>query len=553
MFLSILGLPNYQAINITACNCSQPQLLGAINMSDVTSCESGIVLALPQQVNYVVLSNRKEKQTFPGIVCSKWKESHTFTTFFLGGWNLDKEKVEIPVTSTECAYMHTTLNCGENTMTPVPRTEKTWSHDARPQGGPNWPWTTSYIETNCMVKEIILEQECENCTIISPLGSLGNNAAARQAIFNHLTFVWNDFTNKKSQCTLHQIAQGTAQLHKKNGNQFARLRDVSKQLDFLLLKPEQSPCSSLEGNISRIRGSDNIFVHITTFVKDQADDDTRPISELLVAHMQYEDDRQIDRLNVLAQEITDLDCQSRQNKVEQLILTAQQDGLLAARQLGLRLCQTVSVNKLTAIVFQCGILQVDITTEVTKCGPQPRYKNYSISHNGWSLTPFSSCRFTTGVVPLNDNFYRSENGTWTPVEANIKLSHQKLIERFGVEADDALRWIPHGQPTHDLMVTDQLNVMSDIISAMKENDITSFSQMVIEESFWSNPIETIKNLALKVVMIFTTFILFLVLFVVIFRTSFCKRVSTCIRITACPKTVNEHDVELQELRPPENL
>ena len=44
-------------------------------------------------------------------------------------------------------------------MTPVPRTEKTWSHDARPQGGPNWPWTTSYIETNCMVKEIILEQE----------------------------------------------------------------------------------------------------------------------------------------------------------------------------------------------------------------------------------------------------------------------------------------------------------------------------------------------------------------------------------------------------------
>ena len=78
MFLSILGLPNYQAINITACNCSQPQLLGAINMSDVTSCESGIVLALPQQVNYVVLSNRKEKQTFPLAIF----ENHRFSVGF---------------------------------------------------------------------------------------------------------------------------------------------------------------------------------------------------------------------------------------------------------------------------------------------------------------------------------------------------------------------------------------------------------------------------------------------------------------------------------------
>ena len=134
-------------------------------------------------------------------------------------------------------------------------------------------------------------------------------------------------------------------------------------------------------------------------------------------------------------------------------MTARQDGIIAARQIGLQLCQSVDVNKETAVGFQCNILQVDITVDVTRCSPQPRYKNFSISNNGWSLTPFSSCSFTTGIVPLNDNYYRNSNGTWIAVETNIKLSHQKFIERFGVEVDDALRWIPHGQPSHDLMLT----------------------------------------------------------------------------------------------------
>ena len=402
-----------------------------------------------------------------------------------------------------------------------------------------------------MVKEIILEQECENCPIISPLGSLGNNTEAHQAIFSHFTFVWNDFASKTSHCKLHPIAHGNALLYKKQGNKFSRLRGDSKQLDFLLLSPEPSPCPALQENFSRLKGSDNIFVNITSLENDVSDDNIEPISELLTAHMQYEDDRQIDHLYVLAQEIVSLDCQIRRNKVDQLVMTARQDGIIAARQIGLQLCQSVDVNKETAIVFQCNILQVDITVDVTRCGPQPRYKNFSISNNGWSLTPFSSCRFTTGIVPLNDNYYRNSNGTWIAVETNIKLSHQKIIERFGVEVDDALRWIPHGQPSHDLMLTDELNVMSDIISAMQETDISSFTQMIAEDTFWTNPTRKIKNWALAITITFTTTVIFLIIFLVLCRTTICKRLATCIFLTTCPKPSASNDLELQEQLSPE--
>ena len=53
------------------------------------------------------------------------------------------------------------------------------------------------------------------------------------------------------------------------------------------------------------------------------------IPEFLNAHLQYEDDSMIERLNGLADEINLLDCEIRKNKRDQIIATARQDSLLA--------------------------------------------------------------------------------------------------------------------------------------------------------------------------------------------------------------------------------
>ena len=183
-------------------------------------------------------------------------EVHAYATFALGKWNLDKKKKEYTASPSECRYMRSTLNCLDNQMTPVQDDENTWSHDKRPEEGPVWPWNSNYTMTNCMVKDVMLEEECEDCPVISPLGSIGNRTKSKSAVYNHLTIVWDDFLNKESKCDLKFIAEGTALLYNKKGEHPARLRDHTRQLDFLLHNPEGSLCpSTMKFNVSRLRGS----------------------------------------------------------------------------------------------------------------------------------------------------------------------------------------------------------------------------------------------------------------------------------------------------------
>jgi uncharacterized BrkB/YihY/UPF0761 family membrane protein len=93
--------------------------------------------------------------------------------------------------------------------------------------------------------------------------------------------------------------------------------------------------------------------------------------------------------------------------------------------------------------------------------------------------------------------------------------------------------------------------MSDIMSAMQESDISSFTQMIAEDTFWTNPTRKIKNWALAITILFTTAVIFLILFVVLCRTTNCKRLVTCILLTTFPKSSNSNDLELQEQRSPE--
>jgi len=550
----LLAITSAEAIKITACNCSQPTLIGAIHFDDLTNCNHGVAPIPPVQVNYAVFTNKRGRRTFPGTICSKWKEIHLYVTFALGGWNVDKKKEEFTVSPSECRYMRSTLNCLDNQMTPVPDDENTWSHDKRPEGGPVWPWNSNYTMTNCMVKDVMMEQECENCPIISPLGSLGNKTKTKSAVYNHLTIVWDDFLNRESNCELKVIAEGTGLLYNKKGEHPARLRDHTRQLDFLLDNPEASPCpSTMKFNASRLKGSTNIFVFYGLPQNSTGKSDNKDaIPELLSAHLQYEDDSMIERLNVLANEINLLDCEIRKNKRDQIIATARQDNLLAARQLGLQVCQTVQANELTAIVHQCQKLEAEFIVEVTRCGPQPRFGNYSIAYDGWRLVPFLACRYTTGLVPLNGDLYRNENNTWIPIEANMKLSHQSFIDNFDIEADEALRFIPQGQATHDLMYTDQVNVIADLTSTMRENNVESFSQMSFENLF-SNPLETIKRKAWEAAIMVGIFIFVVLIICACIRSNCCCRLCYCLCVTCCPKpATNNDEMQMTPLRPRNN-
>ena len=248
-------------------------------------------------------------------------------------------------------------------------------------------------------------------------------------------------------------------------------------------------------------------------------------------------------MNVLANEINLLDCEMRKTKRDQIIVASRQDSLLAARQLGLPTCQTIQATEKMAIVHQCETLNMEVKAEITRCGPQPRLGNHSIEMDGWRLAPFTACRFTAGIIPLNGEFFRYENGEWVAVEANIKLSHQKFVEKFDIEADEAIKWIPQKQAEHDFLYSDQINVLTDLVSTMKENNIRSFSQLAVQNS-WSDPLGTIKRKLWEIVLGTLIAIVLLLIVCSCMRSCFCCRLCyfLCQR---CRTTPMEGKDELQ--------
>ena len=77
------------------------------------------------------------------------------------------------------------------------------------------------------------------------------------------------------------------------------------------------------------------------------------------------------------------------NKFQTLLL-AQSNGLLAARALGLGLCERIESSGMAIILQKCPMETISITAKKTQCGYQPYFENqnnvsYTIGKDGWSF------------------------------------------------------------------------------------------------------------------------------------------------------------------------
>ena len=95
-------------------------------------------------------------------------------------------------------------------------------------------------------------------------------------------------------------------------------------------------------------------------------------------------------------------CEQRRIKHAQVFSTAQYNGWLAASQLGLRKCVKLAATGNTVSAIECAPINVTFTTEITSCGAQPRYKNFTVSRTGWELAAYKDCYWTSGTVYFND-------------------------------------------------------------------------------------------------------------------------------------------------------
>ena len=84
-----------------------------------------------------------------------------------------------------------------------------WLFEADPSGRARWMTTQQDDIINCFIEEISLTQDCKNCSILSPIGSLGNNSQSEFATHNHMTVVWDKKTIKhKRDCEIVALSEG---------------------------------------------------------------------------------------------------------------------------------------------------------------------------------------------------------------------------------------------------------------------------------------------------------------------------------------------------------
>ena len=188
----------------------------------------------------------------------------------------------------------------------------------------------------------------------------------------------------------------------------------------------------------------------------------------IAARFQYIRDQMLLNENELTRVVRSLQCDLRQIKHAQAAATAQYSGWLAAAHLKLPKCTKLSANRETVTALKCKPTIVDFKTEVTKCGAQPRYKNFTINVDGWYLVEFKPCYWTTGCVNFQGEHYVYQNGSWTRINPEIVVSLHDLAHSFRFEDIGFFEYHPRGNPAYTDVSHNHMNIMADIIATMNE-------------------------------------------------------------------------------------
>ena len=100
LLLTIITFPNVTAIKVIACNCSQPAIVGAMDLREITECNETAAVKKPVKVSYAILSTKPGTNKFTGYTCTRVrKEKVVEGSFWIGSFSKDRYQYEKHVSS----------------------------------------------------------------------------------------------------------------------------------------------------------------------------------------------------------------------------------------------------------------------------------------------------------------------------------------------------------------------------------------------------------------------------------------------------------------------
>ena len=374
------SLPDNLAFQRTVCDCSSPQTMGIINIPE-QRCDTQNEKPTYYPVQYTAQSKMHEFQQLNAYICASWKNIKHTTMNIFGQVITVRDKIVMETSEEECRIIYKTKKCNHESMTPD---ANLWTYNVEPEEQYAWMRTLIYHTIGCSAEEIKIETQEGKSTVETPLGPvpLSNTSYSH----NHLIIVLenNQITTSFKQPTLMINGTGTLTQHVHKGIRI--LTDQEKQLSFHVLEPTN--CKETLCDTYQVAGNQQITMKIKRISKSNAQQSRNQFFYLRSSfhfdisfqqqvdqHLQYIEDRAIRNENELLAASHKLKCELRKAKHQRAISTAQYNGWLAASLLQMKNCTKLNAYGKTLIAIQCKPVIAEFTTEVTKCGPQPKYNN----------------------------------------------------------------------------------------------------------------------------------------------------------------------------------
>ena len=190
----------------------------------------------------------------------------------------------------------------------------------------------------------------------------------------------------------------------------------------------------------------------------------------------FDSERQVltDNTNDIVHTMEVLGCTLRRHRHAIAVATAQYNGWLAASQLKLPTCSKLDASGQVVLAIQCSPLHVTFPTEITRCGPQPRYKNKTIAADGWKLVEAGNYSWARGFVNFNDRAYAYRNGSWQLLEATVILPENVLAHTFRYMDVDHFAYKHQSNPAYETSVRGHMSIVADIAPTPNEHPATDY-------------------------------------------------------------------------------
>ena len=188
-------------------------------------------------------------------------------------------------------------------------------------------------------------------------------------------------------------------------------------------------------------------------------------------------------------------CNILQQKLRDGFILSTKSQLLAAQMFQYQECSALEMHGKTGILRQCKKVRVNITSDITNCGPQPiaqvNGKNYTIGKDGLSLIPYTPCFWTNGFINIDGTSFEWHDRDWIPVHTTLFPTHLLPIPLLNYTLDDTRTFVtryqkPEAFAMNLLAELSGLaqerggNVLSDVIEDVQDKNNLSLSISWIE-------------------------------------------------------------------------